>query len=125
MKKIFNLLICLVVFVSLTSCGPLNRLFHKEDSNDPTVVAGSIQNMYQTNHEYTAFQVDSMCVADTLPRNFEGWIRRTYSDYETNAYVVRYAYIKVLNENCELMYIVTPRGDVYIVSKRKVVTEEE
>lgn len=79
--------------------------------------------MYQTTHNYTAFQVDSMCVADALPVDFKGWIRRAYSDYETNEYVIRYMYIKELNDNYEMIYIVTPRGEMFVVSKRKVVTE--
>ena len=64
-----------------------------------------------------------MCVADTLPMKFEGWTCRTYTDYETNQYIVRYMYVKELNDNYEMIYIVTPRGDIYVVSKRKVVSE--
>lgn len=81
--------------------------------------------MYQVTHEYNARQVDSMCVADALPRDLNEWLRKSYNDYETSQYVVRYMYIKELNNNRELIYIVTERGDIYAVSKRSVVTEEE
>ena len=123
-----NRIISFVIFFSLlfsfTGCGLLNKIFHKDNGKENTeVVMGTTQNMYQITHEYTLVQVDSMCVADELPAAFEGWIRRAYSDYETNEYIIRYLYIKELNDNYEMIYIVTERGDMYIVSKRKVVTE--
>lgn len=122
-----NRILSFIVFVSLlfsfTGCGMLNRIFHRADKEDTEMTFGSSQNMYQVTHEYSLYQVDSMCVADTLPGNFEGWVRRAYTDYETNEYVIRYMYIKELNDNFEMIYIVTPRGEVYVVSKRKVVTE--
>ena len=109
---------------SFTGCGMLNKIFHKDSGNENTeVVMGTTQNMYQITVEYTPRQVDSMCVADGLPETFDGWIRRAYSDYETNEYIVRYMYIKELNDNFEMIYIVTPRGEMYVVSKRRVVSE--
>lgn len=121
MKQFFKLLIILVLSLGLASCGPSNKIVTGSE-NEEEVVAGS-QKMRQESNKYNTRQVDSMCITDALPRNFEEWIRRTYTDYETNAYVVRYVYLKLLNNNCELVYIVTPRGDMYIVSKRIVTTE--
>lgn len=83
------------------------------------MVAGSIQNMYQTTHEYKQYQLDSMCVADNLPNNLDQWIKRTYQDYETNVYIDRYIYIKEINDSYEMVYIVTQKGDIFVVSKRK------
>jgi hypothetical protein len=77
------------------------------------------QGMTMVTNEYDSRQLDSLCNADSLPIIPEGWIRRTYSDYETNEYVIRYMYIKEMTETYELIYIVTIKGDMYIVNKRQ------
>ena len=84
---------------------------------------GATQNMYQVMHEYNARQIDSMCVADALPRDLNEWLSKSFNDYETNEYVVRHMYIKELNNNREMIYLITERGEMYVVSKRSVVTE--
>lgn len=123
-NKLFTLIVFVSLLFSLTGCGMLNKIFHRQGNNENTeVVVGTTQNMYQITVEYTQHQVDSMCVADGLPETFDDWIRRGYLDYETNTNIVRYMYIKDLNDNYEMIYIVTPRGEIYVVSKRKVVTE--
>ena len=123
-NKLFTLIVFVSLLFSLTGCGMLNKIFHRQGNNENTeVVVGTTQNMYQITVEYTQHQVDSMCVADGLPETFDDWIRRGYLDYETNTNIVRYMYIKDMNDNYEMIYIVTPRGEIYVVSKRKVVTE--
>lgn len=121
--KILSLIIFFSLLFSFTGCGTLNKIFHKTDKENTETTFGSTQSMYQVTHEYTMHQIDSMCVVDILPMKFEGWTCRTYTDYETNQYIVRYMYVKELNDNYEMIYIVTPRGDIYVVSKRKVVSE--
>lgn len=121
-NKILSLLVLVSLMFSSTSCGLLKSLFHGHNGDNTEIVAGT-QNMYQTNYQYTYAQVDSMCVVDKLPVQFEGWYRQAYQDYETGKYVVRYSYIQDLNDNYEMIYIVTQRGEIYFVSKRKVVTE--
>lgn len=121
-NKIFGLILTLALLFSFTGCGTLSKIFHKNSDNE-TEITISTPNMYQVKHEYNVFQVDSMCVVDTLPRNFDGWLRSAFLDYETNQYIVRYMYIKELNNNYEMIYIVTPKGEMYVVSKRKVVAE--
>ena len=121
--KILSLVIFFSLLFSFTGCGTLSKIFHKADKENTETTLGATQNMYQTTYEYTMCQIDSMCVADILPMKFEGWNCRTYIDYETNQYIVRYMYVKELNDNYEMIYIVTPRGDIYVVSKRKVVSE--
>lgn len=122
-NRFLTILISLILLLPLSGCGLLGKMFGGGNNPGTEVVMGSTQNMYQVTHEYNALQVDSMCVADVLPRNFDGWTRRAYGDYETGQYVVRYMYVKELNNNFEMIYIVTPRGELYVVSKRKVVTE--
>jgi hypothetical protein len=121
--KILSLIIFFSLLFSFTGCGTLSKIFHKTDKENTETTFGTTQNMYQVTHEYTMYQIDSMCVADMLPMKFEGWTCRTYTDYETNQYIVRYMYVKELNDNYEMIYIITPRGDIYVVSKRKVVSE--
>ena len=122
-NKFFGLIITFILLFSFTGCGTLNKIFNKNSGDETEMIMSAAQNMYQVKLMYNAFQVDSMCVADLLPRNFDGWLRSTYVDYETNQYIVRYMYVKELNDNYEMIYIVTPRGDIYVVSKRKVVSE--
>ena len=123
-NKILSMIIFISLTFSFTGCGTLSKIFHRQGKNNDTeIVMGTTQNMYQVTLEYSPRQVDSMCVADGLPETFDEWIRRGYLDYETNAQIVRYMYIKELNDNYEMIYIVTPRGEMYIVSKRSVVTE--
>ena len=122
-NRIFGFLVSLLVLFSLSGCGLLGKVSGEKNGNETEIVMGTTQNMYQVTYNYNAMQVDSMCVADYLPRNFDGWTRRAYADYETSQYVIRYMYVKELNNNNEMIYIVTPRGELYVVSKRKVVTE--
>lgn len=124
-NKLLSLIVLFSIIFSFTGCGLLKKVTNKDNGSDTENVIGTTQNMYQVMHEYNAQQVDSMCVVDILPRDLNDWIRRSYNDYETKEYVTRYMYIKELNDNREMIYIVTPRGEIYVVSKRRVVTEEE
>lgn len=121
--KLLTFIIFISVLFSFTGCGVFTKIFHKENKDNTEIVLGAEQNMYQTTYKYSVTQVDSMCVADYLPRNFDEWLKRSYTDYETNQTVARYLYIKELNNNNEMIYIITPKGEIYVVSKRKVVTE--
>ena len=120
-KKLFSLIILFSMLFSFDSCGLLQKLSNK-GSDDTEVVVGT-QNMYQQTVNYVQYQVDSMCVADNLPKNFEGWISTSYQDYETKVYITRHLYIKEMNDNYEMVYIVTQKGDIFVVSKRKTVNE--
>ena len=123
-NKIFSLVIFFSILFSMNGCGLIQKLSHKDNTDGTEIVAGT-QNMYQTTYEFSQWQLDSLCNADKLPTNLNDWINRGYQDYETKVYVARYMYIKELNDNYEMIYIVTPRGEIYVVSKRRVVTEEE
>ncbi len=122
-NKFLTFIIFISVLFSFTGCGVFTKIFHKENKDNTEIVLGAEQNMYQTTYSYSNAQVDSMCVADYLPRNLDEWLKRSYTDYETNQTVARYLYIKELNNNNEMIYIITPKGEIYVVSKRKVVTE--
>lgn len=116
-SRFLNIFIIVLFSCFVGSCGLFKKV---QTGNDNTnVVAGSIQNMYQTTHEYKQYQLDSMCVADNLPNDLDQWIKRTYQDYETSVYIDRYIYIKEMNNSYEMVYIVTQKGDIFVVSKRK------
>ena len=113
----------LAIVFSMAGCGLIGKVFNKEKPDD-TEITLATQNMYMKTYNFTIMQLDSLCKADELPVELtEGWIRRSYTDYETNTQVVRYMYIKELNDNYEMIYLVTPEGDRFIVSKRQVITE--
>ena len=122
-KKILSFVTMLAVVMSMAGCGLLGNLFNKPGQDETEITLGT-QNMYMKTYNFTVLQLDSLCKADELPVDLtEGWIRRSYKDYETNESVVRYMYIKELNDNYEMIYLVTPEGDRYIVSKRQVISE--
>jgi len=123
-NKFLSLIVLFSIIFSFTGCGLINKISNK-GNGDKEAVMGTTQNMYQVVHMYTVQQVDSMCVVDVLPRDLNNWISKSYNDYETKKYIVRYMYIKELNNDAEMIYILTERGDMYAVSKRKVVSEEE
>ena len=119
-KRILNTIVLLSVLFSLSGCGLLSKIFHKPTGTDePTEVVTGNPVMTQVTHIYNLVQVDSMCVADTIPHRFEGWIHQTFQDYETGTVIYRYSYAKESSKNYHIMYIVTQRGDMYVVNKRK------
>lgn len=121
-NKFLSFIVLFSIIFSFTGCGLIKKISNKGNS-DTEVVMGTTQNMYQIMHEYNASQIDSMCVVDALPRDLNEWLSKSFNDYETNEYVVRHMYIKELNNNREMIYLITERGEMYIVSKRSVVTE--
>ena len=121
-NKFLSFIVLFSIIFSFTGCGLIKKISNKGNS-DTEVVMGTTQNMYQIMHEYNARQIDSMCVVDALPRDLNEWLSKSFNDYETNEYVVRHMYIKELNNNREMIYLITERGEMYVVSKRSVVTE--
>ena len=122
-NRFFKLLVFFFILFSFVSCGPLNKVRQGKNKENTETTFGASQMMKQVIHEYNAYQIDSMCVTDVLPPNFNGWIKRIYSDYETNKSIIRYMFIKELNEYNEMIYIVTPKGEMFVVAKRKVTVE--
>ena len=118
-KRFIVLVFLLLALLSSVACGPTEKLGKKDNTLFST---GS--RMYMTTNTYTNYQLDSMCVVDTLPKDLNQWVKGTYTDFETNAYIIRYMYIKELAIDYEITYIVTPRQDIYIVQKRRVIKEK-
>ena len=117
-NKIPSLLLVLILSFMFTGCGLLNKIFHGNNPDIDVVYGTDDQIMKETSHVYTTFQLDSMCVADTLPRNLNEWLGKSYTDSETKKRITKYMYIKRLTDTGELIYIVTPRENLFSVKKR-------
>lgn len=68
-------------------------------------------------------QLDSICVADTLSIAFDGWIPLTFIDYEMNREMYKYMFIKSIEEDNEIIYIVVPTDSLFKITKRITKTE--
>ena len=81
MKKIIGLILGFLII----SCTP------KVIVTDPD--KGEIMKRTM-NGKYSIEQFDSMCVADTLPRDLSDWKITYLVDYETNEHIALYLYMK-------------------------------
>lgn len=124
-NKIPSLLLVLILSFMFTGCGLLNKIFHGNNPDIDVVYGTDDQIMKEITHTYTSFQLDSMCVADTLPQNLNEWLGKSYTDSETKKRITRYMYIKQLTDTGELIYIVTPRESLFIVKKRTAELQSE
>lgn len=120
MNKIYKYLLAIALGLSICSCG----LFRKVPKDNNNVTIGT-PSMFGQTMMINSRQLDSVCVADGLSLNLDEWISTTYQDYETNEQIKRYAYIKVLGENEEMTYILTPVDTLYKLTKRFVKEMEE
>lgn len=110
---VLRALISIVLSVGICGCG----LFCKQPKD------GDNATMYAVTMYLNELQLDSLCNADFVPRDFTEWINMSFLDYETNARIYKYAYIKTLEDNNELIYIALQKGDLYKVTKRIVESE--
>lgn len=106
-----------IIALGLTVCAC--GLFRKVPKDNNNVTIGTPAMFGQT-MTINSRQLDSVCVVDGLSLDLEEWISSTYQDYETNETIKRYAFIKVLGENEEMMYILTPVDTLYKLTKRFV-----
>lgn len=118
--KIFKFILVTAICLSTYGC----NLFRKaqKPSSDENLGAPA---MYGQTVMYNARQLDSMCVADSISSDLSKWVYMVYYDYETQERVDKYTFIKVLNENEEMTYILTPVDTLYKITKRFVKEVEE
>lgn len=114
MKKF--LLPLLLVFCFITSCGPGK---HVATNVDQTY--GYTQMYYTMNKTLTISQVDSMIVADKLA-DLDSWLKNINGD--KSKVLMQYYYIKSLDENNELIYILTKTQIDTVFRCAKRVTKE-
>ena len=80
-----------------------------------TVYGERMMNSYVMEN-VTQRQVDSICVADTLP-NFKEWVGSIYVDFETRQTVVKRIYMKS-KEPKQILYVIVGEEEPYKVERR-------
>ena len=121
MERIFTkTMIVFVLFVTALSCGPGRRI----QNNTQERYSYSMQILFDKN--FSLYQFDSLCVADTIPRGLEKWRKADFNDYETKRLVVEYYYIKRLGKNEAVYRLLKENEETYNILKRVVyVTKKE
>jgi hypothetical protein len=118
--EIFKFILVTAICLSTYGCG-LFRKAQKPSSDENLGVPA----MYGQTVMYNARQLDSMCVVDGISSDLSKWVSMAYYDFETQERIDRYAFIKVLNENEEMTYILTPVDTLYKITKRFIKEVEE
>lgn len=99
----------LVFILSIFACNPTRRLFTTEYDNQ-------MVNAFED--YYTEYQLDSICNADSISRDFSNWIYLPLRDDESQEDVSQYMYIKSLGEY-ECIYRLQIMSDgTYKITKR-------
>lgn len=114
MKKF--LLSLLLVFCFIASCGPGKHIATNVDQT-----YGYTQMYYTMNKTLTISQVDSMIVVDKLA-DLDSWLKNVNGD--KSKVLIQYYYIKSLDENNELIYILTKTQIDTVFRCAKRVTKE-
>lgn len=126
-RLIFSL--CLLLFLLLTACNPTLKVTSKPsitNNTSDTLVIGSLNpGMYMKTYYFNEAQVDSMCVVDKLPQNLNEWVNSSFTDYETNAIIIRYIFIKEYDNDYEMIYVITKEGEIYSIQKREAIKSEK
>lgn len=95
---LLKLALTIGLLLGMCSC----KLFtHVPKDND--IVMGQMMKT-EFNFEATIAQVDSVCIADTLP-TLNKWTGRQFDDFETGFKYTKLMYIKTFNKNKEVIYI--------------------
>jgi hypothetical protein len=119
-NSIFKWIAMFTVCVSIYSCGLFRR------TPKPTDTTLGTPAMYGQTFMYNSRQVDSMCLADAISPDLENnWLSTQFVDDETGAAIRRYVFIKIMNDDEEMTYILTPVDTLYKVTKRYVKNVEE
>lgn len=119
-NSIFKWLAMVAVCAGIYSCGLFKKVTKPTDTTLGTPA------MYGQTFMYNSRQVDSMCLADAISPDLENnWLSTQFVDDETNAVIKRYVFIKIMNDDEEMTYILTPVDTLYKVTKRYVINVEE
>lgn len=89
-KKALTIIIVLFLLLMVDCCKPTKQIT-------------------QTNidyQEYSIEKLDSICLSDSISNELNLWHRIDLKDYETNLLLTKYMYIKILNDSCNLIYII-------------------
>ena len=100
-------IVCCIIALLCLSCGVSKK----------TIETTPTQRMLALiDAEFTKYQFDSLCVADSLPNDLKKWLYWEFIDYEDNKTIKEFIYIKKVNED-DIMYRVIV-DDNYNVMKR-------
>ena len=111
-------LLMAAVSFSLFGCG----LFRKAPTVPETYGMG-MRILYDRNFSYAQF--DSICVADTIPADLNLWKLYSATDYETNATIDEYMYIKRLGKDEEIFRLMMVNDSTYNIYKRITYGDKE
>jgi hypothetical protein len=111
MKKLSRVLMIIATAAMLFSCGP----GWKQNHNGNQEPVFSMRNAYVM--QASSYQVDSICVADTLP-SLNEWISSTFKDYEDGTTIVKRVYVKEYQSGNQNIYVITGKEEPYSVTKR-------
>lgn len=112
--KTFKTLLFSIIFL-LMGCGTV-----KETTSQEWAEIGLDGYMVKTfDRELTPIQLDSLCVADTLSRNLNEWIRMPFYNVETQKQVIQYLYIKA-SDNETLYTVQEMSNNIYYVTRRTI-----
>ena len=115
MKKLEKLLTITLLFFTVLSCGNTSWFCKKKAYN----TYGQKQNMVSIyNMGITNSQLDSICIADGLSQNFNDWLNGYFIDFETKDTIFKHTFIKTLENNNDVIYIVTEWKDSLAINKR-------
>jgi hypothetical protein len=111
MKK-FKYLLFAIIFL-IMGCGTTNQINSQEWAE-----IGLDGYMIKTFDKIiTPIQLDSLCIADTLSRSLDEWVRMSFYDTEAKTQVIQYLYIKTTTT--ETLYTVQEMTDstYYVVCR--------
>ena len=99
-------------------CGLFRKVQKPTDNGQTTVMTSP--GMFGQTDTINARQLDSVCVVDGLSNDLSKWLVMSFYDDETGNKIDRYAFIKMIGDDGELTYILTPIDTLYVLTKRYV-----
>ena len=106
-----NFILAIVMCLTFVGCDLLFKTPRKDNNTNLGVGMKASYEMVAT-----AWQVDSICKADTLP-TLDMWLVTTFNDFETGESIYKRMYIKELGVN-EIIYIIMGNDEPYKVTRR-------
>ena len=116
MKNILFKLLIVFAFVSSITCCGLTKKRCENLSNNGQEYTGRVVMVY--NMPITPYQLDSICVVDTLSKDLNDWLRTGYRDLETGSIIFKYTFIKRANTPGETVWIINEFPDSLSIMKR-------
>ena len=113
MKNHFkNFILAVVMCLSFVGCDLIFKT--PRNNNNNTNLGAGMRATYEM--VATAWQVDSICKADTLP-TIDLWLVSTFNDFESGETIYKRMYIKEEGTN-EIIYIIMGNNEPYKVTRR-------